>query len=881
MKYLMILILVMFAMSCTGSKNEMDYDLIDSDENNDSDIEQDIENDDSDIEPDCEESDGEIWDKVLENVDIWKIEKLSDGDYLILGVIEEFWDPEIVQFSYVAKLAPDFSIKWFLHFDELNNGYNVNSFNISGDGTIYFAGTLNSNRFFLMSASIDGKIIYKKDWKYEKEFNTELGSNFLTDIEIDNSGVYVSGFTAGYFEDGTTASYTRLYTAKTDFEGNLLWEKMWGSAGGDTIQNSTQDSEGNIYMTGYTVGNLDGNKNAGTPGDCSNIPWGPEGSSCPDSFLIKMNKDGEVLWTRQFGSPAQSIMDFGFDVVVDNSDFVYVLSQSTFYGAVESVIRKYDKEGKLIWDYIYNDNGRYSFEQSGKMFIDSNERIIIAGVAKERTTFAKTLHEEGFVIALDKETAELIGEKRLSVKNNVGFSVIFENELGLNVTGYKIYGQYEPYPEDIRDKYQYGIKNIGYFYLDPKLDSAVTKGTKFDRETVEVGSLKDDEAVFSHIDSEGNLYVAGNSWGSLDKVKNKGKKDVFVAKYKADMTLDWIKYYGSTDWDDLSAGFADIDGNIILTGTTWGDFEGNQRFGVGDIFVMKIDKTGKTLWTAIAGSDNDDWANGLWVDNSGNIFVTGGTLGSIDENEFSGGFGSDMFVGKWDKNGNKILIEQWGKRIEGFGLIGDGSGNVYLAGRTESNYADLAVYEQGVPDSIIFKLDDKSLMEQWARIWGSEEIDSATGIAVDSAGDIFVTGYTFGPIDGNIHLGADCPGGFCPDAYLTKWDSTGKKKWTRQFGTENGDRATSIVIDEKDSIYISGTAGKNRLCEIESDIFLMKSDTSGNLDEIKIWGTAGEESVNSINISNGKIIISGFTTGGLDNSKNKGGKDGFVTVIEK
>ncbi|HRZ79409.1 MAG TPA: SBBP repeat-containing protein, partial [bacterium] len=171
--------------------------------------------------------------------------------------------------------------------------------------------------------------------------------------------------------------------------------------------------------------------------------------------------------------------------------------------------------------------------------------------------------------------------------------------------------------------------------------------------------------------------------------------------------------------------------------------------------------------------------------------------------------------------------------------------------------------------------------EQWARIWGSEEVDSATGIAIDSAGDVFVTGYTFGPIDGNIQLGANCPGGYCPDAYLTKWDSTGKKKWTKQFGTENGDRASSIVIDEKDNIYISGTAGKNRLCEIESDIFLMKSDTSGNLDEIKIWGTAGEESVNSINISNGKIIISGFTTGGLDNNENKGGKDGFVTVIEK
>ena len=104
---------------------------------------------------------------------------------------------------------------------------------------------------------------------------------------------------------------------------------------------------------------------------------------------------------------------------------------------------------------------------------------------------------------------------------------------------------------------------------------------------------------------------------------------------------------------------------------------------------------------------------------------------------------------------------------------------------------------------------------------------------------------------------------------------------SREFGTEFGDRATTIAIDENDGIYVSGTAGKNRLCEIENDIFLIKSDTSGNLEEIKVWGTAGEEKVNDINISNGNIIISGFTTGGLDDNDNLGGIDGFVTVIEK
>ena len=116
---------------------------------------------------------------------------------------------------------------------------------------------------------------------------------------------------------------------------------------------------------------------------------------------------------------------------------------------------------------------------------------------------------------------------------------------------------------------------------------------------------------------------------------------------------------------------------------------------------------------------------------------------------------------------------------------------------------------------------------------------------------------------------------------ISKWNSEGEQLWTRQFGTENGDRAYSLTINEKDEIFVTGTAGKNRLCEIESDIFLIKSDTSGNLDEIKVWGTAGEEKVNSINFSNGNLIVSGFTTGGLDDNENQGGKDGFVTILNE
>ncbi len=862
-KILVILIIVNSFCSCNEKKNDLEYDdcVFDVDEVED-----------VSEEPCCSDADFESWDHII---DIGQVDHVSriipyKNGYLLSGVIDFPYEPnsDLYLPGYVAFMNKDYSFNWQVLVDR----FLIGSAAINDVGKIYLGGNIpDSYSMALVSIDDKGNILWKKRWTDENFFTP--GPQGLSTIKFSNGYLYLGGFSGGWNEDGSM-TYHKLYFAKADLEGNIVWKKVWGAEGHNYVFDIEVDKEGYIYLTGNTMGSLDGNKNASKNGDCESDIAG-----CADPFLIKTDRDGNILWTKQWGSGYSTASESGKQIIIDGEKMIFVLSKIKLYGGIKLVLRKYNETGKMLWESVFKETERdINYEFYSNIIIDKNGNIAVSGVIMmDDLNYYSSSQSDIFIASFDKENGNLIGDKTILSPEKTEIYGLQEIEKGFLLMGQEI-----SFSDDLETVYtDTFFKEIGYFYLDPKPDLAVTKGAESVRETVQIGSQKDDEVVFSFTDSDGNLFVAGNSWGSIGGIKNKGEKDVFVAKYKADRTLEWTKYFGSDKWDYLTTAQIDSDGNLILSGTTWGDFEENQWLGVGDIFVMKIDKTGKKLWAETAGSDNDDWVNGLWIESSGSIYLTGGTLGSIDDNKFSEGFGSgDMFVGKWDKNGNKILIEQWGQRIEGFGISGDNNGNIYVTGKVYWNYGDLAVYEQGVPDSIILKLD-VNLEEQWARIWGSEEIDSATGIAVDSAGDIFVTGYTFGPIDGNIHLGADCPGGFCPDAYLTKWDSTGKKKWTRQFGTENGDRATSIVIDEKDNIYISGTAGKNRLCEIESDIFLMKSDTSGNLDEIKIWGTAGEESVNSINISNGKIIISGFTTGGLDNSENKGGKDGFVTVIEK
>ncbi len=858
-RVLIILVLIVFC-SCGENKTIVDDDF------NDSDTDQPA------IEESCEDKKYDKWDLTYkEDIYVEKIKALKNGELIFTGAWNEFQDPWHINFSMVGCLNPDFTTKWGVIFEEVGRGRDVNDLTVADNGEVYVCGTKNDNTFWMAAFSQSGEVIWEKDWKYNGFY--KLGSAILYSIKINNQSLFVAGFIAGWNEEGK-ATFPLLYLAETDFEGNLLWEKIWGP-GGSLINDMEIDDAGNIYLAGYTTGDVGEKGNAGNIGDCDGFfQFGPIGeSSCPDPFLIKTDKNGNVVWRKQWGTGSFTVESANKIIIKDN--FVFVLSDVSgkeSFGFIN--ITKFNKDGKIIFNNDYTENGRDFIESAYDFYIDKNGVLIVGGVSREEDA-----PKEGYLIAIDPNTGQEIGSKKfIGAKSGLVVTSIYEDAKGLKFAGLEESGAYEPIPGETYYLYNYGINDVGYFYNEEN-NKVATSGNDFERQTLLAGSEKDDEVVFSFTDSEKNIFVVGNTWGKLNGVEKIGEKDVYVSKYNSEKTLEWTKLFGTKDWDCVSAGAVDSEGNIIVTGSTWGSFSDYDVFlGISDVFVMKIDNEGNLIWRSVAGSRQNDWANNIHVSKNDEIYVVGGSYGSIEGAEYTSGFGCNAFIGKWSSSGDKGLFKMFGERIEGMSVASD-SENIYMVGRTDVRRGDQYVYETGISDSIIFKLDE-NLEEQWARIWGSVEVDSATDIAVDSVGDIYVTGYTFGAIDGNIHLGADCPGGYCPDAYLTKWDSTGKKKWTRQFGTEFGDRATSIAIDENDGIYVSGTAGKNRLCEIESDIFLIKSDTSGNLEEIKAWGTAGEEKVNDINISNGKIIISGFTTGGLDDNDNLGGKDGFVTVTE-
>jgi hypothetical protein len=194
------------------------------------------------------------------------------------------------------------------------------------------------------------------------------------------------------------------------------------------------------------------------------------------------------------------------------------------------------------------------------------------------------------------------------------------------------------------------------------------------------------------IDGSDNVIVTGSFSGAVDfgggPLTSAGSEDVFVAKFNSAGSHLWSQGFGDTYSQRAVAVAIDGSESVLLTGFNSGivDFGGGPitTAGSNDIFVVKFDPTGAHVWSRGFGDPNVQQGQGIAVDGSGNVTVTGWFMGSVD---FGGGSLTsagldDIFVARFDAAGNPLWSERFGDTTyqEGIGIATDGSGNVLLSG---------------------------------------------------------------------------------------------------------------------------------------------------------------------------------------------------------
>lgn len=314
----------------------------------------------------------------------------------------------------------------------------------------------------------------------------------------------------------------------------------------------------------------------------------------------------------------------------------------------------------------------------------------------------------------------------------------------------------------------------------------------------QLGSSKDDLAYGVAVDGGGNVYVVGTTAGTLPTASSAGSDDAFVAKYDPSGTRQWVSQFGTSGFENAFGVALGPDGSVFVAGDTDGSLNGtNPDLGNTDAFVTKLDpSTGARTWTKQLGVIGNDTAYGVAVDANGNVDIAGSTEGALPGNVSS--LGRDAFIAQYDPNGTQTWVRQFGssKEDEIKGVAVDGSGNIFVAGQTDGN---LSGSSAGLGDAFVAKYAPSGT-KAWLSQFGSSADDGASGIAVDTSGNAYVSGQTDGNLPGNSSAGGT-------DAFLTKFDASGASQWIKQIGSSSTDVGfAASIADRGSSAVLAGYA---------------------------------------------------------------------------
>jgi hypothetical protein len=293
-----------------------------------------------------------------------------------------------------------------------------------------------------------------------------------------------------------------------------------------------------------------------------------------------------------------------------------------------------------------------------------------------------------------------------------------------------------------------------------------------------------DRAYAIAVDSDGNAVVTGASSGIGTSLS-----DYATIKYSSVGVALWTNRYDGVGngGGDAWAIAVDSAGNVFVSGASRGTFVNDF-----DYATVAYSSAGVPLWTNRYDGPENGWdqAAGIAVDSSGNVFVTGGSglvLGA-------GARGYDFDTLAYSSAGDLL----WENRYDGplssgdyaYGIAVDGNGNVFVTGvsynpgTTINDYATVGYSNAGIP--------------LWTRRYngpGNPPDDGATAIAVDGSGNVCVTGYS---------LDANGLSGFATIKYSSAGVPSWTRRYSA--GNANA-TSPQIAVDSSGDVFVTGESG--------------------------------------------------------------------------
>ncbi len=285
-----------------------------------------------------------------------------------------------------------------------------------------------------------------------------------------------------------------------------------------------------------------------------------------------------------------------------------------------------------------------------------------------------------------------------------------------------------------------------------------------------------DEATDIAVDGNGNIYVTG----TLEISANAATRDIGTIKYNSNGDSLWVRRFDGANSIDIARDIAvDAAGNVYIAGRS--DSSGNRT----DFITIKYSTDGVKSWSGRYAATSSDGAQGIAVDNSGNVYVTGAGRGTGGTQDYItvkyNSLGEKQWHALYDFNRQGTISD------EAFDIATDGV-NVYVTGRSGARYTTIKYAAAG-----------DTLWTRHVSASSGGSLPQPSTIIVDNFDNVYVTGR--GSFPGR---GAD---------YLTvKYRTDGMQQWQKEYnGPGNGfDDALDIGVDYFGNVYVTGvSAGDN------------------------------------------------------------------------
>jgi hypothetical protein len=290
-------------------------------------------------------------------------------------------------------------------------------------------------------------------------------------------------------------------------------------------------------------------------------------------------------------------------------------------------------------------------------------------------------------------------------------------------------------------------------------------------------------------------------------------------------------------------------------------------------------------WNTFLGSPDQDEGFGLAVDAVGNVYVAGystatwGTPVSAHHGSF------DAFLAKLDSNGNLV----WNTFIGGTGneiataLAIDVAGNAYVTGYCNATFGSpLSAYSGGTYDAFVAKLDANG-MPLWNTFVGGGPDDRGNAIAVDLSGNVYLAGLSRGSWGTPVRSFSGGP----YDAFAAKLDSSGALTWHTFLGSGGTDHGYAVAVDAAGNIYVVGFSSATwgspvRAYSGGAAAFAAKLDASGTL----VWNTflgGGNDSGTGVAVDiSGNVYVTGSSQHTWESPlrAHSGHQDGYAAKLD-